>query len=525
MMTTIRPRPLTLIILDGWGYRKETEANAIAAAYKPNWDNFLKHCPHTLLSGSGRCVGLPEGQMGNSEVGHLNIGAGRIVHQDLTRIDLAIENGEFFQNKVLVDALNRAKNTKKAVYIMGLLSPGGVHSHERHIQAAIELAAKLKIKSLYIHAFLDGRDTPPRSAIASLEALDTHCRKLNCGQIASIIGRYYAMDRDKRWERVHKAYDLLVQGKSEYHAASAKQGLELAYARGESDEFVHATSIHPDSKPPVTMNDGDVVIFMNFRADRAREITQAFIDPQFHGFARDGFRHGKEEGRPKLGAFVCLSEYDNRFPVPVAFSPQSLNHIFSDVISHLGLKQLRIAETEKYAHVTFFFNGGVEHPYPGEDRILIPSPKIATYDLQPEMSAPELTDRFIQEIKSRQYDVIICNFANPDMVGHSGNFDAAVKAIETIDTCLGKIINALQQVGGECLITADHGNAEMMFDKATNQPHTAHTSDPVPFIYVGRKAEIVKEDGKLSDVAPTMLYLMGLPQPDEMTGKTLLVLI
>ncbi|RDI41709.1 2,3-bisphosphoglycerate-independent phosphoglycerate mutase [Aquicella lusitana] len=517
-MTKIpRPKPLALIILDGFGYREQTDANAIAAAHKPHWDRLWQTCAHTLISGSGRCVGLPEGQMGNSEVGHLNMGAGRIVHQDLTRIDLAIETGDFFQNAVLVNAINQAKKTQKAVHLMGLLSAGGVHSHERHIQAVVRLAAKLNLPSLYIHAFLDGRDTPPRSAKSSLLALDAVCREVQCGRIVSLIGRYYAMDRDKRWERIHPAYDLMVQGKADFHATTAIEGLELAYLRGESDEFVHATSIHPADAPPVTMNDGDVLLFMNFRADRAREITQAFIDADFHGFVREKWPH--------LGQFVSLSEYDSRFSTPVAFPPQPLNHILAECLSHQGFKQLRIAETEKYAHVTFFFNGGVEPPYPGEDRILIPSPKVATYDLQPEMSAPELTERLVNEIKTGQYDVIVCNFANPDMVGHTGNFEATVKAIETIDQCLGKIIKTLREAGGEAIITADHGNAEQMFDYKTNQPHTAHTADPVPFIYVGRPAEIVKYDGKLSDIAPTLLYLMGLRKPSEMTGESIIKLV
>lgn len=511
------PRPLTLIILDGWGYREDDEDNAIAKAQKPNWDQLWKNYPHALIEGSGRAVGLPHGQMGNSEVGHLNIGAGRIVHQDLTRIDSAIESGEFFQNATLMDALKLAKKTNKAVHVMGLLSPGGVHSHEKQIHAMIEFAAQQKVPSLYIHAFLDGRDTPPKSAMSSLEKVTALCHQLKCGQIASLIGRYYAMDRDKRWERIEEAYDLLVEGKADYQAMNAELGLKLAYERGENDEFVRATSIHPNNSPPVTINDGDVVIFMNFRSDRAREITQAFIDPDFQGFVRKKW--------PKLSAYVCLSEYDKRFPAQIAFQPQSLTNIFADYVSRLGLKQLRIAETEKYAHVTFFFNGGIELPYPGEDRVLIPSPKVATYDLQPEMSAPELTDRLIQEIKSDRYDVIICNFANPDMVGHTGSFKAAVQAIETIDGCLGKIISALQGVGGEALITADHGNAEQMFDKQTNQPHTAHTSDPVPFIYIGRKAEISEKNGKLSDISPTMLYLMHIPQPQEMTGKSLVKLV
>lgn len=516
MINNKRPRPLALVILDGWGYRKDTDANAIAAAHKPNWDYLCSHFPHTLISGSGSCVGLPDGQMGNSEVGHLNMGAGRIVYQDLTRIDLAIENGEFFENEILVEAVKTVQQSGKALHIMGLLSPGGVHSHEKHIHAIIELAARHQCKSVYIHAFLDGRDTPPSSAMASLVSLDAHCHKLQCGQIASLIGRYYAMDRDKRWDRVQKAYDLLTSGKAEYTATNVKQGLELAYARGETDEFVQATTIHDANHKPATVNDGDVLIFMNFRADRAREITKSLIDPQFHDFPREKW--------PQLASFVCLSEYDNRFSAPVAFQPQTLTNILAECISQQGLKQLRIAETEKYAHVTFFFNGGIEHPYPGEDRVLIPSPKVATYDLQPEMSAPELTERLVEEIKTQQYDLIVCNYANPDMVGHTGNFDATVKAIETIDDCLGKIVKALHSVGGELLITADHGNAEKMFDHTHNQPHTAHTSDPVPFLYIGREATIIKENGKLSDIAPTLLYLMNIPQPEEMTGAPLVKL-
>ena len=508
--------PLTLIILDGWGYREDTKDNAIAAAHKPTWDRIWSTYPHTLLSGSGRCVGLPEGQMGNSEVGHLNMGAGRIVYQDFTRIDLAIQEGAFFKNTTLINALDLAKKNKKAVHVLGLLSPGGVHSHERHLHALIELAARQQITDLNIHAFLDGRDTPPLSAMPSITALDTLCQRLHCGRIASLIGRYYAMDRDKRWDRIQQAYDLLVLGKADYHAAAPAEALQLAYTRGETDEFVKATSIHPDNALPATIQAGDVVIFMNFRSDRAREITQAFVDPQFDGFVR--------EKHPHLGSFVCLSEYDPRFKLPVVFAPQPLNNLLADCISNHGWKQLRIAETEKYAHVTFFFNGGVEQPYPGEDRILIPSPAVATYDLQPEMSAPALTARLIEEIQKKQHDVIICNFANPDMVGHTGDFAATVKAIETIDFCLEKIIFALKSVGGELLITADHGNAEKMFDHQTNQAHTAHTSDPVPFIYIGRPAKIVQSDGKLSDIAPTMLYLLGLPQPTEMTGKKIVSL-
>lgn len=512
-----RPRPLALIILDGWGYREEKEANAIAAAHKPNWDHLWATCAHTLVSGCGRCVGLPDGQMGNSEVGHLNMGAGRIVHQDLTRIDLAIENGDFFSNPALTQAIQLATKTQKAIHILGLVSPGGVHSQEKHIQALIDLASQHHAKQVYIHAFLDGRDTPPRSAEKSLKALMEHCNTTKCGHIISVIGRYYAMDRDNRWERVQQAYDLLSEGKAEYHSTDPITALQEAYARNEDDEFVKATSIHPDNASPITINDGDVVIFMNYRADRAREITRAFIDPSFDGFTRHHW--------PKLGDFVSLTEYAATLKTSVAFLPERLDNILAAYLSEQHLRQLRIAETEKYAHVTFFFNGGVETPYAGEDRVLIPSPKVATYDLKPEMSAPEITERLIAEIKNERYDVIICNFANPDMVGHTGNLSAATKAIEVIDECLGKIIVALKEVGGEAIFTADHGNAEMMFDHATGQAHTAHTHELVPFIYLGRHAQIIKADGKLSDIAPTMLYLLGLKKPKEMTGESLIELV
>lgn len=510
-MKEFRPRPLTLIILDGWGYREDPTANAIAAAHKPVWDELWNKYPHTLLSGSGRCVGLPPGQMGNSEVGHLSMGAGRIVNQDLTRIDLAIENGDFFKNKILLGALEKAKSTHKNVHVMGLLSPGGVHSQEKHFFALLDLAAQLNSAPLYFHPFLDGRDTPPRSALSSLAKLEQKCQETKVGRIASIIDRYYAMDRDKRWERIQKAYNLMVNGNYAFKANTATQALKLAYARNESDEFVEPTQIIP-----VTIQNGDVVIFMNFRSDRAREITQTFIDADFQGFERTNW--------PSLGEFVSLTEYDCRFKASVAFPPEPLTNILSQYLSEHHLTQLRIAETEKYAHVTFFFNGGVEKAYPLEERVLIPSPQVATYDLQPEMSAPELTAQLVQSIYSKKYDVIVCNFANPDMVGHTGNFEATVKAIETVDMCLGKIVHALKEVNGELLITADHGNAELMFDEKTQQAHTAHTTDPVPFIYIGRKAHIIKEKGTLADIAPTMLYLMNLAPPKEMTGVSLLAL-
>ncbi|MCC2667435.1 MAG: hypothetical protein K0S63_1351 [Gammaproteobacteria bacterium] len=509
---THRPRPLALIILDGWGYREETQANAIALAKKPYWDHLWQSYPHLLLDTSGQAVGLPDEQMGNSEVGHLTMGAGRIVHQDLTRIDLAIENGEFFKNSLLVNTIQQTIKEKKAIHILGLLSPGGVHSHERHIQALIKLAADLSATQVYIHVFLDGRDTPPRSAENSLIALENTCHALHCGKIISMIGRYYAMDRDKRWERTQMAYDLITQGTATYDATDAITALHLAYARGENDEFVQATRIHEKNAAPIKMNEGDTVIFMNFRADRARQLTKAFIDPHFNSFTHSEWFKTN---------FIALTEYDDTFKLPTIFPSISLSLILGEYVSQLGLRQLRIAETEKYAHVTFFFNGGIEQAYTGEDRILISSPKVATYDLQPEMSALEVTERLVTEIKSQRYDMIICNFANADMVGHTGNLAATIKAIETIDDCLSKIIPALQTVGGEALITADHGNAEVMFDHNTQQPHTAHTLQLVPLVYVGRKAAVIKPDGLLSDIAPTMLYLLNIPQPNEMTGQPL----
>lgn len=505
-------QPFLLIILDGWGHRETLEANAIAAAHKPHWDAFLKQYPHTYISGSGRCVGLPAEQMGNSEVGHLNMGAGRIVSQDLTRIDQAVKDGDFAKNPVLINAIREAKRTNKAIHVMGLLSPGGVHSHETHLHALLKLAANEGITQFFIHPILDGRDVPPQSAMASLMTLDQHCADLKCGRIVSLIGRFYAMDRDKRWDRVAAAYNLMTLAEAEFNAATAEAGLEAAYARGETDEFVSATTIGT----PAPIQDGDILICMNFRADRVREMTDAFISAEFAGFKRKYW--------PKLNQYICLTQYDKRFTVPVVFPPQALTNILGSYLSKHHLRQLRIAETEKYAHVTFFFNGGVEAPFAGEDRILIPSPKVRTYDLQPEMSAKELTDALVKAIKSNQYDVIICNFANPDMVGHTGNFEATVKAIEVIDECLEKIISALKTVNGEAIITADHGNAERMFNYETNQPHTAHTNDPVPFIYIGKPAKISKKDGKLSDIAPTLLYLLDMEKPSEMTGSSLVEL-
>ena len=505
--------PVLLLILDGFGYREEADFNAILAARKPNWDTLWRDYSHTLINASEKFVGLPSKQMGNSEVGHLNIGSGRVVYQDLSRVDVAIEDGSFFGNPALSKAVTLARQNDSALHIMGLLSPGGVHSHENHIFAMLEMAARAGVKKVYLHAFLDGRDTPPKSAAQSLQLLQKKCAALGVGQIASIVGRFYAMDRDNRWERVQPAYELLTQGRAKFTATNALSGLAQAYARGESDEFVKPTTIIPVGAQAIAMQDGDVVVFMNFRADRAREITRALTNETFAGFERTYF--------PKLAGFVTLSSYGEDFHLPCAYPPQTIHNGFGEYISNLGLRQLRIAETEKYAHVTYFFSGGREQPYPGEDRILVPSPKVATYDLKPEMSAFEVTDKLEAAILSRQYHAIICNYANGDMVGHSGNMKAATQAIEALDICIGRVVKVMQSIGGEVIITADHGNAEQMLDRTTQQAHTAHTLNPVPFLYIGRKAKLV-EGGALRDLAPSLLAMMGLPQPAEMTGHSLI---
>ena len=505
----MKATPVLLLILDGFGYREESESNAISAAHKPNWDKLWREYPHTLINASEKFVGLPSKQMGNSEVGHLNIGAGRVVYQDLSRVDVAIEDGSFFSNPALLEAINTAKKNGSALHIMGLLSAGGVHSHENHIFAMLEMAARNGLAKVYLHAFLDGRDTPPKSAAQSLTALQSRCNALGVGKIASMVGRFYAMDRDNRWERVELAYELLAQGKAEYSAADALSALDAAYARGESDEFVKPIRIG-DASP---MQDGDAVVFMNFRADRAREITRALTDKAFNGFPRAYI--------PQLASFISLSNYGAEFTIPSAFSPEAIHNDLGEYVSGLGLKQLRIAETEKYANVTYFFSGGKEQPYPGEDRILIPSPKVATYDLQPEMSAYLVTDKLEEAILSRQYSLIVCNYANGDMVGHSGNMEAATKAVEALDACIGRAVRAMQSTGGEILITSDHGNAEQMMDNSTHQAHTAHTLNPVPFLYIGRPAELL-EHGSLQDIAPSLLSMMGLPKPQEMTGESLI---
>jgi len=508
-------KPLVLIILDGWGYRETAEDNAIHHANTPTWDALWANAPSMLISGSGLDVGLPDGQFGNSEVGHMSLGAGRVMYQSITRIDQAIADGSFFTNPVYTDAIDKAVKADKAVHILGLLSAGGVHSHEQHIHAMIELAAQRGASKVYAHAFLDGRDTPPRSAEPSLAALDAKFAGLGCGRIASIVGRYYAMDRDNRWDRVQQAYDLLTEAKADVRADNAVAGLAAAYDRDENDEFVKPTVIQAAGEPGVSIGDGDVVIFMNFRADRARELTRAFVDgDSFEGFTRNR--------RPRLAAFVMTTEYAADIKAPCAYRAQSMANVLGEYLSTLGKTQLRIAETEKYAHVTFFFSGGREALFPGEDRALVPSPDVATYDLKPEMSAPEVTDKLVAAIESRQYDLIVCNYANGDMVGHTGIFPAAVKAAEAIDASLARVVAALRATGGEALITADHGNCEQMRDYDANQPHTQHTTDPVPLVYVGPRALALSgENGKLADVAPTLLALMGLPQPAEMTGHNL----
>ncbi len=509
---TATPKPLVLIILDGFGHSDSPEYNAIYAAKTPVYDRLRATQPHGLISGSGMDVGLPDGQMGNSEVGHMNLGAGRVVYQDFTRVTKSIRDGDFFTNPEITTAVDKAVAAGKAVHFMGLLSEGGVHSHQDHLVAMAELAAQRGAEKFYLHAFLDGRDTPPKSAEPSIKLLDETFARLGKGRIASLIGRYFAMDRDNRWDRVEAAYNLITEGQAEFSAATAAEGLAAAYERGESDEFVKATCIGE----PVKVEDGDAVIFMNFRADRARELSRAFVEPGFKEFTR--------QRELKLAGYVMLTQYAASIPAPSAFKPESLDNVLGEYLAKNGKTQLRIAETEKYAHVTFFFSGGREEPFEGEERILIPSPKVATYDLQPEMSAPEVTDKIVDAIENRRYDVIVVNYANGDMVGHTGVFEAAVKAVECLDGCVGRIVEALDKVGGEALITADHGNVEQMEDEMTGQAHTAHTCEPVPFIYVGKRPAKIREGGVLADVAPTLLTLMGLPVPAEMTGKTIVEL-
>lgn len=511
-------RPVVLLILDGWGYSENTVYNAIHSAKKPVWDQLWEQRPRVLLNASGLDVGLPAQQMGNSEVGHVNIGSGRLVDQEFTRITRAIEDGSFSRNPVLNQALAQAAAGRRAVHIMGLLSPGGVHNHQQHLFALLEAAAGYDVKDIYLHAFLDGRDTPPASAEEYLRHAQVQMRELGKGRFASIVGRYYAMDRNRHWERTRQAYELIAGAQAEFQSNDAFIAVDMAYARGETDEFVKPTRILQPDGEPVRMEPGDVAIFSNYRADRARQLTQAFTGKDFNGFPR-----GEP---PPLAAFVSMTEYKADFGVPALFPPARLKNVFGEHIANLGLRQLRIAETEKYAHVTFFFNGGEERVFKNEARILVPSPRVATYDKRPEMSAAEVTDGLLTAVAENRYDVIICNFANADMVGHTGNFAAAVKAVETVDKCLGRIVSKTTQVGGEVFITADHGNAEQMrsfiTEKVKEQAHTAHTTNLVPFIYVGRPAQVNPgASAALCDVAPTMLHVMGLPQPEEMTGQPL----
>jgi 2,3-bisphosphoglycerate-independent phosphoglycerate mutase len=504
-----------LIILDGWGTREESDNNAIAAASTPVWDGLVARFPHSEIETSGAAVGLPDGQMGNSEVGHMNIGAGRIVYQNFTRINKAIEDGSFQENEPLGDLVEGVRERNGTLHILGLFSEGGVHSHVAHIEAMCRMAAKRGLDRIFVHAFLDGRDTPPRLALDTIRNFEAQVREETGARVVSVVGRYFAMDRDNRWPRVEQAYRLVTEGKGLFQSDSATRAVEAAYERGENDEFVKATAIREEHEENIAIGPDDGLVFMNFRPDRARQLTKALIDKEFDHFERPFVLPADR--------LVTLTEYSSELPARVAFPPVSLQNSLGEVIANNGMHQLRIAETEKYAHVTFFFNGGREEVFEGEERIMVPSPDVASYDLQPEMSAPELTEKLVDAIHSKRFDLVVCNFANGDMVGHTGVFEAVVKAVEAIDDCLGKLTEALLETGGECLITADHGNAEKMYDDGTGQIHTAHTTGTVPLIYVSGKAEGMKlADGGLRDLAPTLLALYPLEQPEEMTGRNLL---
>ncbi len=513
------PKPLLLTILDGWGYRSEREANAIALARKPTWDELLKQFPNTLIHTSGPFVGLPEGQMGNSEVGHLNIGAGRIIYMDITRIDLAIASGEFFRHELLLRAMERARS--RQLHLLGLVSDGGVHSHINHLFALLEMAKQNGVERVFVHAFLDGRDTPPTSGVSYLAQLQQKLRALGLGQLATISGRYYAMDRDARWDRIERAYRAIVHGQADFTAADPLAAVRDSYTRGVTDEFVVPIVLTdaPDSgahgNPRAQIKDSDAVIFFNFRADRARQLTRALTEPGFNKFT--------DPARPKELFFVSMTQYDKTFAwIPYAFGPQKVENILASLFAAYGLKNLRVAETEKYAHVTYFFNGGIEKPFENEERVLIPSPKVPTYDLKPEMSAGGITDTILEAVAKGDFGVIVSNFANPDMVGHSGKLEPTIRAIEAVDACLGRIYAALREKGGIWVITADHGNAETMIDPVTGQPHTFHTTNPVPLVIVSDNSNLrLRPDGSLRDIAPTLLGLLGLPRPADMTGSDL----
>jgi 2,3-bisphosphoglycerate-independent phosphoglycerate mutase len=521
-MATSRPKPIVLTVLDGWGYRAETKGNAIALARKPNYDRLLKDFPNTLIHTSGPAVGLPEGQMGNSEVGHLNIGAGRIVHMDSTRVDDLISSGEFFRQPLLVQAMERGR--ERQLHLLGLVSDGGVHSHLNHLFALLRMARENKVARVFVHCFMDGRDTPPNSGIDYLRQLEQKMREFGVGQIATISGRYYAMDRDNRWERIEKAYRAIVHGDAEAKSSDPIAAIRASYEKGVTDEFtipaVIITEPSPGkpASPRAVIRDDDAAIFFNFRADRARQITRALIEPGFKEFA--------DPTRPKNLTFVAMTQYEKTWPwLRYILAPEKLEHILANVFAELQFKNLRVAETEKYAHVTYFFNGGVEKPFPGEERILVPSPKVPTYDLKPEMSAAGIADAVVHAIEKGEFDAIIMNFANADMVGHSGKLEATIKACETVDDCLGRIFQALRPRGGAWIITADHGNAETMIDPVTGGAHTYHTTNPVPFILASDDGSArLRPGGSLRDISPTLLGILGIPAPPEMTGRDLRVL-
>jgi 2,3-bisphosphoglycerate-independent phosphoglycerate mutase len=528
-----RPKPLVLIILDGWGYRAETKANAIALAHKPVYDRLLREYPNTLIHTSGPFVGLPEGQMGNSEVGHLNMGAGRIVHMDITRIDLMIRNGEFFSHPVLVEGMKHARAGGRKLHLFGLLSDGGVHSRQEHLYALLKMAKEQGVDRVFVHAFMDGRDTLPTNGAGYLEQLQQKMREYNSGKIASVSGRYYAMDRDRRWDRIAKAYSAIVDGKAEGGSyADPVQAMKESYNKDVTDEFVVPfVCTENNGKPRATIGDDDSCICFNFRADRVREITRALCrnsglnekgGSDLPG-AADLDATIPRDHVPRNLKYVCMTRYDKNFDLPAVIPPESMANILANVMGGLNMRNLRVAETEKYAHVTYFFNGGVEQPFPGEDRVMIQSPKVATYDLKPEMSAAGIADAVVKATNDGTFDVLIVNFANADMVGHSGKIEPTVKAVETVDACLGQIEKAVRAKGGAMLITADHGNAEMMIDPATGGPHTAHTTNPVPFIVIAEDAKqyTLKPNGSLRDISPTMLGMLGIDEPKEMTGSDL----